>query len=451
MIRRPSPQPAAFTLIELLVVIAIIGTLLGLLVPAVQKVREAAARLQCQNNLHQIGLALHNHHDAQLAFPPGYLAFASYSDGATDTAPGWGWAAFLLPYIEQDNLYRELAINGPVQDSPAIQTVVKLYLCPSDIPPGAAFPVPDAFGNPICLAAPTSYAACCGSDASDTTDPTGLGIFYRNSGTRMTDICDGTSNTILIGEKAWAYANGIWAGAVPGGVIVRGRYNPCQPVVAGAWFPAPTLVLSHAHLNNAAVDPDGSAGMDDFGSRHFGGSNFLLADGHVSFIRSIPTDNADGSYTADGLAFQALRDAGQRRPEFGSGLLKRGNSVRHELLMHGTVLLVLMAAGCGPARPMMAGGKWAAALRDPDATLRRKAAFTLGNIGPADPAVLPALLGALKDSDAAVRREAILALVKCGREAREAEPLLDELRQHDPDAQVRAYAGRGLEKLRGER
>src|ERR1700737_1514161 len=100
-----------FTLIELLVVIAIIAILIGLLLPAVQKVREAAARLQCTNNLKQIGLGLHNYHDANRSFPPGYLASGPYSDGFTDTAPGWGWAAFLLPYIEQDNLHRQINFN----------------------------------------------------------------------------------------------------------------------------------------------------------------------------------------------------------------------------------------------------------------------------------------------------------------------------------------------------
>jgi prepilin-type processing-associated H-X9-DG protein/prepilin-type N-terminal cleavage/methylation domain-containing protein len=301
-VSRPIPR-TAFTLIELLVVLAILGLLLGLLLPAVQKVRETAARLQCRNNLKQMGLALHNYHDTQKTFPPGYLAVVSYSDGATDTLPGWGWAAIVLPYLEQDNLARQLNFQQPVRNSPAIQTVLQVYLCPSDLPPPAAFPVPDAFSNPVTWAAPSSYAACVGGDESGTDDPTGQGVFYRNSQTRLTDITDGTSNTILIGERAWANVNGIWAGAVAGAVCKRGQHNPCPGSGAGS-YPAPALVLAHSHLNNATSDTDG--GLDDFSSLHPGGSNFLFADGHVAFIRSIPGDLSDGSYTPDSLAFQAL-------------------------------------------------------------------------------------------------------------------------------------------------
>ena len=142
-----------------------------------------------------------------------------------------------------------------------------------------------------------------GGDESDTAGPIGLGVFYRNSRTRFTDITDGTSNTILVGERAWANANGIWAGAIVGAVCKRGQQNPCPGSGAG-WYPAATLVLAHSHLNNATTDTDG--GLDDFSSKHFGGSNFVFADGSVRFLRSVSGDNADGGYTADGFLFQAM-------------------------------------------------------------------------------------------------------------------------------------------------
>jgi prepilin-type N-terminal cleavage/methylation domain-containing protein/prepilin-type processing-associated H-X9-DG protein len=293
---------SAFTLIELLVVIAILGTLIGLLLPAIQKVRELAVRLQCQNNLKQIGIGLHDYHNSNGCFPPGYRA-GVYIDGTTDTAPGWGWAAFLLPHIEQVPLHRQLAFAQPIQNSPAVETLVKLYLCPADIYPLGSFNVPDAFGTPLVAAAPCSYAACNGGDESEGTDPMGRGLFYRNSRTRLTGIPDGSSNTILIGERAWCNANGTWAGAVPGGVCLRGQLNPC-PGSSASFSPAPSLVLAHSHLNNTNTDTDG--GLDDFSSRHLGGSNFLFGDGHVSFLRSVPSDNPNGGYTQDSLAFQAM-------------------------------------------------------------------------------------------------------------------------------------------------
>ena len=299
--RRP-----AFTLIELLVVIAIIAILIGLLVPAVQKVREAAARTQCVNNLKQIGLALHNYHDSKKVFPSGYRASGAYSDGSSDTAPGWGWAASILPYIEQGNLYRSINFTLPVanaQNASAIRTMVGAYLCPSDLGPTAAFAVPDGFGNPLAQASPSSYAACVGGDESGADGPTGLGIFYRNSATRFTDITDGTSNTIMIGERGWGNANGIWAGAVTNGVILRGKQNPC-PGNGAASYPASVLVQAHGHLNNATTDTDG--GLDDFSSFHPGGSNFVFADGSVRFLRSVSSDSPNGSFTSAGLILQAL-------------------------------------------------------------------------------------------------------------------------------------------------
>jgi len=276
-----------FTLIELLVVIAIVGILLGLLLPAVQKVRESAARSQCINNLKQIGLALHNYHDVHRSLPPGYFASGPYVDGANDTSPGWGWATYILPYLEQGNLSNQFNLGQPVQNFPGIQTMLKIYLCPSDIYPSTAFAVPNAFGTTVVIAAPSSYAASCGPDASDVADPTGLGIFYRNSRTRFADITDGTSQTVMVGDRAWADSEGIWAGAPAGAMMYPGPRNRWR----AASLPAPGLVLAHNNFINIKTDADG--GLDDFSSYHIGGVNLLFADGAVHFIRSITSDGQD--------------------------------------------------------------------------------------------------------------------------------------------------------------
>jgi prepilin-type N-terminal cleavage/methylation domain-containing protein/prepilin-type processing-associated H-X9-DG protein len=273
----------AFTLIELLVVIAIIAILIGLLLPAVQKVREAAARMSCANNLKQLGLACHHYHDSQQSLPPGYYATAAYPD----TTPGWGWGAFLLPYIEQDNLYRQINFSQPVEKSPAIQTLVKTYLCPSDAPPLLPFAVTDGSFTTLTLAAPSSYAATVGDDSSDTADPTGNGVFYRNSRTRLTDIIDGTSHTTLLGDRAWLQTRGIWAGAPNNAIVSAGQLNPWQNATA----PAPVLVLVHNNWINIRTDSDG--GLDDFSSNHPGGANIGFADGSVRFLRSITGDGPD--------------------------------------------------------------------------------------------------------------------------------------------------------------
>jgi prepilin-type N-terminal cleavage/methylation domain-containing protein/prepilin-type processing-associated H-X9-DG protein len=271
----------AFTLVELLVVLSIVALLLGLLLPAVQKVRSSAARLECANHLHQLGLACHHYHDALGSLPPGYFALGQYVDGETDTAPGWGWAAYLLPFVEQSGLHRQINFTQPVQDSPAIQTVLPLFLCPADVVLPQPFLLSDAFFTPVALAAPSSYAATCGPDASQVFDPTGAGCFYRNSHIRLTDVTDGTSETILIGDRSWAQTNGVWAGAPAGAVARAGMLNPW----ALATGPAPTLVLVHNNWINIRTDSDG--GLDDFSSNHTNGANFLFADGSVHFIQSI--------------------------------------------------------------------------------------------------------------------------------------------------------------------
>ncbi len=281
---------AAFTLIELLVVIAIIAILIGLLLPAVQKVRDAAARVQCQNNLKQLGLAMHNYHDVNNGLPPGYNATGSYPA----TAPGWGWGAYILPFVEQDNLYRQLDLTKPVETQPAIQQVLKVFVCPSDQPPAAAFPVTDIAGATVCLAGPSSYAATVGDDGSEVDAPTGNGVFYRNSKVKLTDITDGTSNTVMLGDRAWADTQGVWAGVPTNAVCRPGLTNPWQTTTA----PGQALVLVHNNWVNIKTDADG--GLDDFSSKHTAGVNVLLADGSVRFVRSITAEGAEH------LAFWAM-------------------------------------------------------------------------------------------------------------------------------------------------
>jgi prepilin-type N-terminal cleavage/methylation domain-containing protein/prepilin-type processing-associated H-X9-DG protein len=294
---------AAFTLIELLVAIAIIAILIGLLLPAVQKVREAASRLKCTNNLKQIGLACHSYHDAYNGLPPGYTAASPYFDGENDVSPGWAWGAYLLPFIEQGNLSQQIHFDQPVQsavNAAAVQKLVAVYLCPSDQTPAGPFTVADGFGAPLAQMAPSSYAACVGDDQDDVFAATGQGVIYRNSHTQFLQIADGLSQTVMIGEKAWGNAPGVWAGVVNGAYVPRGAHNPCP---GNSNLQAPGLVLSHGHLINTTTDTDG--GLDDFSSFHIGGVNVLFADGSVHFIRSIPNDTPTG-YTPDSLAFQAL-------------------------------------------------------------------------------------------------------------------------------------------------
>jgi prepilin-type N-terminal cleavage/methylation domain-containing protein/prepilin-type processing-associated H-X9-DG protein len=285
-----------FTLIELLVVIAIIAVLLGLLFLAVQKVREAASRIKCANNLHQIGLALHSYHDRNNGFPPGYLTGVNPLDNS-DLGPGWGWAAYLLNDIEQDNLYKQIRFDLQIFDPLNANQRVSLlasYRCPSE-PGTMTFNVVDANGNALCEVARANYVAMNGvlgvsSDAWDNN-----GAFIRNKSMRATaDFKDGLSNTLFVGERASNMSDSTWTGAVTGGVVPAQRYPTWAQQLANAEL-APALVLSHGsqlHLPNNPLVFD----ADATSSYHTNGVNFLFGDGHVRIINN----------TINGLTYEAL-------------------------------------------------------------------------------------------------------------------------------------------------
>jgi prepilin-type N-terminal cleavage/methylation domain-containing protein/prepilin-type processing-associated H-X9-DG protein len=285
---------SGFTLIELLVVIAIIGTLIGLLLPAVQQVREAASRLKCSNNLHQIGLALQMYHDRNNGFPPGYQTQVATDN--SDLGPGWGWAAYLLDDIEQGTIKQQVHFDLQISDpaNAAVRVLsVPIFNCPSEIKDGP-FTVIDATGAPICDVGRSSYVAMNGvlgvsGDAFDNN-----GAFLRNKNMRIRDIKDGLSNTLFVGERASGMSDVTWTGAVTNGVVPAIRYpDPADRLLFAE--AASALVMAHGsrfHLPNNPLVFD----ADAMSSYHRGGVNFLYGDGSVRAI----------SNSIDGLVYEAL-------------------------------------------------------------------------------------------------------------------------------------------------
>jgi prepilin-type N-terminal cleavage/methylation domain-containing protein/prepilin-type processing-associated H-X9-DG protein len=294
----PRGRRRAFSLIELLVVIAILGILLSLLAPAAQKVREAAARISCKNNLHQMGLALHSYHDRQNGFPPGYLfGKASLPPGpphpppgvqfidrhnsrpsGVNTSPGLGWAALLLSYLEQDPLANQLDYNAPVEDArnwPARGTLLSVYTCPSDRHTGVFTVLDERTGRPLGEAATNSYAACWG-DWDAVADTPGRGVFWRNSHVKLADVMDGTSTTIAIGERAALFTQTPWIGAFTNG---SARTTPDAPVYTSVIEPAPTMVMARISGRRPLNDPYSEP--YDFFSPHGDVVQFLFVDGSV--------------------------------------------------------------------------------------------------------------------------------------------------------------------------
>jgi prepilin-type N-terminal cleavage/methylation domain-containing protein/prepilin-type processing-associated H-X9-DG protein len=299
------PKPRrAFTLIELLVVIAIIAILIGLLLPAVQKVREAAARTKCQNNLKQVALAMHNYHDAMGQLPAAYVDRPDLPSG---NFYRWSSFAMISPYLEQTAIYNNLRLDlslyttvpgpGPSlrpEHAPWVALRIPIFLCPSDV----RTETQPGWGA-------SNYAVCAGNGVGGGTF-LGNGPIHQNSTTRFTDIADGTSNTAMISES----------------IIGRGGPATSAPVTLPdiqevyRFIAAPTLLTDascaaatlgqtdrqarwadgantthqyvHYYPPNSTTPDCASRGGNwrTARSRHTGGVNLALCDGSVRFVRN---------------------------------------------------------------------------------------------------------------------------------------------------------------------
>lgn len=284
----------AFTLIELMVVIAIIAILIGLLLPAVQKVREAAASAKCKNNLKQIGIALHNYNGRFGTFPPGYTDANPdpNSDASQDVGPGWGWASYLLNDLEESSVYDRINFKQNVGANPICQTFLSVFHCPSDqkLP---TFVVDDLNNPSVSLAtvAQGNYVAVNGVKEVSFYPGSNNGSFLRNRSFAPAEITDGLSNTLFIGERNSGHSRTTWAGAVPGGSVPA--LQSSDPI--GNEEYASALVLAHGSRTHRPNDPQ-LTDADVFYSRHTTGANFLLGDGSVRQINS----------TIDGIVYENL-------------------------------------------------------------------------------------------------------------------------------------------------
>ena len=281
-----------FTLIELLVVIAIIAVLIALLLPAVQQAREAARRTQCRNNLHQIGLALHNYHDTHGVFPYSHMRVSGYGCTSPDRIIGCGanWMTLILPFIDEAALYNtfnfDLSWSVPANTTVA-QAMLKQYTCPSMGRPKVGDDTLNCGGWQYTQAAEGHYAVNrsnitasaldyrCYYDNTNVCRDDVRGIMYLNSRITVSDVDDGLSNTLLGGECLRSYMsfNGpwVWRQSI-GWANAHHTTGTSRSVGAPMAGYGDIGVGSSTRINNS------------FGSMHEGGAFFVFADGAVKFL-----------------------------------------------------------------------------------------------------------------------------------------------------------------------
>ncbi len=297
-----------FTLIELLVVIAIIGILIALLLPAVQSAPEAARVIHCTNNLRQMGLGLHTYHEAYGSFPPGCIDDARREES-------WGWGALILAFIEQEPLYDQLQVTErrlkDVLQHPThrylTQTPIATFRCvtdETDLQLKARIRHFRGNGNVGRIDLGTSnYIACQGLYEKCGTSTRHNGVFFNDSGIRMSDISDGSSHTFMLGERDERCSAAVWAGVRnPPGPCHWGVYENRGRVSRKLNDPEPAPINSNGEQFSCDACNEG------FSSGHPGGANFVFCDASVHFI----SDHIE--YSNAGLNRSAIKNGGNYNP-----------------------------------------------------------------------------------------------------------------------------------------